>query len=93
MQLHVLVRGRVQGVGFRWYVREVARDLGLAGWVRNRSDGTVEVAAEGEPHMLDRLRDMLREGPNGATVAAVDDVGRNEDPHDAALARPFTILR
>ena len=48
MQLHVVVRGRVQGVGFRWFVREAARALGLAGWVRNRPDGSVEVAAEGD---------------------------------------------
>ena len=93
MRLHVLVRGRVQGVGFRWFVREVGRDLGLAGWVRNRADGTVEVAAEGEPQMLERLRDMLREGPNGATVSAVDDVHESEQVDRVDMARPFTILR
>ena len=93
MRLHVLVRGRVQGVGFRWYVREVARDLGLAGWVRNRSDGTVEVAAAGERQLLERLRDMLREGPNGAAVTAIDDVQYAAgDGHDE-LVQPFTILR
>lgn len=93
MRLHVLVRGRVQGVGFRWYVREVARDLGLAGWVRNQPDGTVEVAADGETRMIERLRDMLREGPNGATVTAVDDVRESEHGAGDDMARPFTILR
>lgn len=93
MQLHVLVRGRVQGVGFRWYVREVARDLGLAGWVRNQPDGTVEVFADGERPMIERFRDMLREGPPGAAVAAVDDVHKSADPGDSDPVRPFTILR
>lgn len=93
MRVHVLVRGRVQGVGFRWYVREAARTLGLAGWVRNRPDGTVEVAAQGDGEMLERLRDMLRAGPNGATVTAVDDVHENEQSEYDDLARPFTILR
>lgn len=93
MQLHVLVRGRVQGVGFRWFVREVGRDLGLAGWVRNRPDGSVEVAAAGEPQNLERLRDMLREGPNGASVSAVDDVHDPERVESGDMNRPFTILR
>ena len=93
MRLHVLVRGRVQGVGFRWFVREVARDLGLAGWVRNRSDGSVEVAAEGDPRTVERLSDMLREGPSGAVVTAVDDVRGDEQIEARELPRPFTILR
>lgn len=93
MRVHVLVRGRVQGVGFRWYVREVARNLGLAGWVRNRPDGTVEVAAEGDGQMVERLRDMLRAGPSAATVTAVDDVRENEQIGEGDLTRPFTIVR
>lgn len=93
MRLHVLVRGRVQGVGFRWYVREGARDLGLAGWVRNRPDGAVEVAAEGDAPMLERLRDMLRSGPSGASVTAVDDVGDKSPNAEQAMGRPFTIVR
>ena len=93
MELHVLVRGRVQGVGFRWYVREVARDLGLAGWVRNRPDGAVEVAAEGDVQMIDRLRDMLRAGPSGASVTAVDDIAGESKDGAQAMSRPFTILR
>jgi acylphosphatase len=89
MRLHVLVRGRVQGVGFRWFVREAARELGLAGWVRNRPDGTVEVAAEGSAATLDQLRDELRKGPPGAAVTSVDDLEADDRAHD----HPFGIVR
>jgi acylphosphatase len=89
--LHVLVRGQVQGVGFRWFVREAARELNLAGWVRNRADGCVEVAAVGDPAAIETLRRSLAEGPPRSRVTAVED-------HDAAelaatLERPFTILK
>jgi len=89
MRCHVVVRGRVQGVGFRWFVREEARRLNVAGWVRNRADGCVEVAAEGTNDSIDALRRALEEGPPGATVASVDDVEDAPDP----LVRPFTILK
>jgi acylphosphatase len=89
MQLHVIVRGRVQGVGFRWFVRESARELGVAGWVRNRADGTVEVAAEGEDRSIDVLRAQLAKGPPGAVVTSVEDAGPLNEP----LAGPFTIAR
>jgi len=88
-RLHVLVRGRVQGVGFRWFVRERASPLGLVGWVKNRSDGTVEVAAEGAPDAIDRLRHLLERGPDGAVVSSVDDLGALDGP----LPASFTILR
>jgi acylphosphatase len=88
-RLPVLVRGRVQGVGFRWFVREAARELGLSGWVRNRIDGTVEVAAEGSEVTLDRLRDELRRGPPGAAVASIDDLEPDDRVHD----HPFAIVR
>ena len=88
-RLHVLVRGRVQGVGFRWFVRERASTLGLVGWVKNRSDGAVEVAAEGTPDAIERLRRLLEGGPDGADVSAVDDLGAL----DGHLPASFTILR
>jgi len=67
-ELHVRVTGVVQGVGFRWFVRERARRLGLAGWVRNLPDGSVEVLASGDQGQLDLLRGELQRGPRGAVV-------------------------
>ncbi|HEX4964681.1 MAG TPA: acylphosphatase [Thermoanaerobaculia bacterium] len=60
--------GRVQGVGFRWYVRHVAQELGVTGRVRNLPDGRVEAEAAGEPEALSAFRERLREGPPGARV-------------------------
>ena len=88
--LHVRVTGIVQGVGFRWFVRERARRLGLSGWVRNLSDGSVEVAAVGDAHQLDLLRSELRRGPDGARVDAIQDV--SEEPNEP-LKTPFGMLR
>lgn len=67
-----VVSGRVQGVGFRWFVHDCAESLGLRGWVRNRSDGAVEAEAEGRPQDLTELLRRLRAGPGGA--AQVDKV-------------------
>jgi acylphosphatase len=88
---HGLVRGRVQGVGFRWFVRERARELGVRGWVRNRADGSVEVEAEGEPEAIEQFRRVLQEGPPGARVNAIEDLPVGAPPAD--LPSPFAILR
>ena len=61
----MFVRGRVQGVGFRWWVRARALELGLVGHARNTDDGRVEVVAEGDPETLQRLLDLLAEQPSG----------------------------
>jgi len=66
-----LVRGRVQGVGFRWFVESEARTLGISGWVRNNVDSSVEVLAIGTREQLAGLRSKLRQGPRAARV---DDV-------------------
>ena len=66
MVLHFLIQGRVQGVGFRWFVQREASELELRGWVRNTEDGEVEVVAAGEAGNLDELRVSLRRGPRGA---------------------------
>ena len=67
------VSGRVQGVGFRFFVEREAHMLGIAGWVRNNFDGTVEVLAMGTPEQLMGLRGRLRAGPRAARVDAVDE--------------------
>jgi acylphosphatase len=68
MVLHFLVRGRVQGVGFRWFVHREASELELRGWVRNTEDGDVEIVATGDDESLDQLRTSLRKGPRGSRV-------------------------
>ncbi len=68
-----VVRGRVQGVGFRWFVEREAHILGVAGWVRNNGDGSVEVLAQGTREQLTGLRSRLREGPRAARVDAVEE--------------------
>ena len=67
-----LVRGRVQGVGFRWFVEREAHMLSIAGWVRNNHDGSVEVLAQGTRDQLAGLHGRLREGPRAARVDAVE---------------------
>lgn len=68
MVLHFLIQGRVQGVGFRWYVHREAGELDLRGWVRNTEEGEVEVVASGTPDDLAALRASLRSGPRGSRV-------------------------
>jgi len=83
----VFVHGRVQGVGFRWFVRERAEALGVAGWVRNRYDGSVEAWCEGEPAAVEALLAALREGPRFGRVDGVD--VREREPEGRA---GFTTL-
>ncbi len=68
MVLHFLIQGRVQGVGFRWFVHREASELDLRGWVRNTEEGDVEVVASGSPDELAELRASLRRGPRGSRV-------------------------
>lgn len=72
MAMSLIIRGRVQGVGFRAWTVTQARRLGLAGWVRNRLDGSVEVLAAGEAEALDRLATLCHQGPRMARVTAVE---------------------
>jgi acylphosphatase len=71
VRLHAVVDGRVQGVGFRYFVLETALPLDLTGWVRNTMDGQVEVVAEGQRVSLEQLLDSLRRGPRSAFVLKV----------------------
>jgi acylphosphatase len=71
-QLHLTIRGRVQGVYFRASAQREARRLGLNGWVRNRPDGSVEVLAEGEEVAIRELHGWAQKGPGAARVERVD---------------------
>jgi acylphosphatase len=66
-----IVRGRVQGVGFRWFVMREAERLGVGGWVRNLRDGTVEVVSQGTDEALDDMERQLKRGPAHAHVESV----------------------
>jgi len=68
-----LVRGRVQGVGFRWFVEREAHLVGIAGWVRNNADGSVEVLAMGTRDQLLGLHSRLAAGPRAARVDEVEE--------------------
>jgi len=67
-----VVRGRVQGVGYRWFARELGESLGLSGWVRNRDDGAVEGEAEGADAALDEFVRRLRDGCPSARVESIE---------------------
>lgn len=83
----VVIRGVVQGVGFRWFVQRTATDLGLDGWVRNRADGAVELVAEGSAGAVETLLEMVADGPDGAWVS---DVSVRREPATGA-GSGFTI--
>jgi acylphosphatase len=70
--VRLVIKGRVQGVGYRWWAVQTARRLGLDGWVRNRRDGTVELVAVGPDEALEALIWACRQGPSAAQVASVD---------------------
>jgi len=94
VRLHVVVRGRVQGVGFRYFVQKAAQALDVAGWVRNAADGSVEVEAEGSEAGISTLRASLADGPRGAQVEFVEDVAVEDVAVGVEqLERPFRIKR
>jgi acylphosphatase len=78
------VHGRVQGVGFRWWTRAVAVQLGLGGHVRNLSTGSVEVHAAGRLDLLEQFESQLAEGPQSARVTSVEDIQPDREmSHDS----------
>jgi acylphosphatase len=89
-RVHLEIGGKVQGVGFRWFVREAARRAGLAGWVRNRADGRVEIAAAGTEPAIAAFLTAARTGPPGARVDHVAELPCNGLDE---LPRPFTVMR
>lgn len=89
MVRYYLVKGRVQGVGFRWFVHREAAELGLRGWVRNSETGHVEVVASGTPETLAELKKALRKGSRGSRVDAIIEQDL-KDEEDTKLG-PFVI--
>jgi acylphosphatase len=77
-RVHLRIHGYVQGVSFRYYAQQRARSLGLAGWVRNCQDGTVELVVEGESDAIEQLTRWAQRGPSMADVERVD--RREETP-------------
>jgi len=88
--VHLRVAGKVQGVGFRWFVCERAAELGVSGWVRNTSTGDVEVAASADAAKLALLEAAVRRGPTGSRVTAVHQVS---PPDGTSYPTPFRIER
>lgn len=66
-----VLKGRVQGVGFRWFAEDAARREGVSGWVQNQPDGSLEIVAEGDAEAVDRFEAKIRRGPAGARVQRV----------------------
>jgi len=89
MVCHYLVKGRVQGVGFRWFVQREASGIGLKGWVRNTDEGHVEIVVAGEPEDLAELKAALRKGSRGSRVDAV--VEHELAESEATHLGPFEI--
>jgi acylphosphatase len=93
MTRHVIIRGRVQGVGFRYWTEQEALARGLEGFVRNRRDGSVEAAFSGSAESVEDMLEACRRGPPGASVTAVDQISDNQTA--LKLQRPgerFSVL-
>jgi acylphosphatase len=77
-RVHLIVRGLVQGVGFRWFASREARSLGITGWVANRADGSVEIEAQAAPGTLATYLEVIRRGPSRSRVERVDEAWGEE---------------
>ena len=86
MTRRYVVRGRVQGVGYRWFVSREAERLGVRGFARNLGDGSVEVIAHGSDESLRSLEDALQKGPSYARVSGVE---KTDVPHDVQVPSSF----
>ncbi|HSE66002.1 MAG TPA: acylphosphatase [Gemmatimonadales bacterium] len=87
--IHLRIEGKVQGVGFRWFVCERAEELGVSGWVKNMPSGDVEVAASGDPDRLAIFETAIERGPLGARVTGVHHL----PAISGAYPFPFQIAR
>jgi acylphosphatase len=86
--IRLIIRGRVQGVGYRWWAQATARRLQLDGWVRNRADGAVELLAAGPPAAVEQLLDACQHGPPSADVNSVERFEADDQDLDGFEARP-----
>ncbi|XP_058080856.1 uncharacterized protein LOC131229021 [Magnolia sinica] len=86
--VRVVIKGRVQGVFYRNWTVENARELGLKGWVRNKKDGSVEALFSGDPNSVYEMETRCRRGPPAAIVTALDVFPSNEDPGPAFDRKP-----
>jgi acylphosphatase len=86
--VRVVIEGRVQGVGFRYWIERAARQLGLSGWVRNRRDGTVEAFFSGRAEGVAEMLDRCREGPASAVVTSVEVVEEGGEAPDGFHVLP-----
>jgi acylphosphatase len=89
---HVVVRGRVQGVGYRAFVEDEAHRQGLQGWVRNRRDGSVEAVFAGPPSLVEAMIEACRRGPFPAHVSAIDQREGAEADLAAGSGDGFSVL-
>ena len=80
---HLIIKGYVQSVGFRWFVRDIALSLRLTGWVRNLPDRSVEAVFEGERETIEAAIEQCARGPSSAVVSGID-AGWDELPEDLA---------
>lgn len=78
---HYLIMGRVQGVGYRYFARRTAQELGICGWVRNLSDGSVEALAQGDKSAMSSFEECLYKGPPYSRVTSVDSRERDIQDH------------
>lgn len=87
---HLIISGRVQGVGFRYFTYRTARELNIRGWVKNLQDGTVETVFTGSPENVYNMTEKLKEGPSRAKVQNVEEVALTTDTdsfHDFSIRR------
>jgi len=88
---HIIVRGRVQGVGYRNFALQTARRLGIKGWVRNRINGTVEAVAQGPRAVVEAYLEALRRGPAMAYVIAVEVEWQPPQPNESTFRVRGTV--
>lgn len=86
--VHIRIDGRVQGVGFRYWMEDVSLDLGVTGWVRNRRDGSVEAVISGEPEVVEEMLGRCRRGPPAARVSRLTIVAEEDADYPRFEIRP-----